>query len=191
MEQKQPTATDLPEMPRSDAIGLATISAEIQPFRRAFCSRQRIRAGLSLVELWLFFPIPQPANRRTLMRAHVRGVAVLAGLLALIGCSGSVATVKGRVTCQGNPVKGSILFSPKGEDANNTGPAVPAQLKDDGSFELKLTTIGKHAVTVTPSDVKYPVKPGEMDYPCDRSPQEREIKAGSNEIIIELTPRKG
>jgi hypothetical protein len=63
-------------------------------------------------------------------------------------------------------------------------------LDEDGCFELRLTTIGKHVVVVTPSDIRYPIKPGEMEYPCDRSPQERDINTGDNRIVIELTKRK-
>ncbi len=116
-------------------------------------------------------------------------IAMVASLLAAAGCGGQSATVTGRVTCNGKPVVGGILFSPKGDDAGNTGPAVHAELKEDGSYQLKLTTVGKHNVVVTPKDIKYPVPPGEWDYPCDRSPQLWEVKAGDNHIAIELAPR--
>ena len=33
-------------------------------------------------------------------------------------------------------------------------------------------------------------KPGQPDYPCDRSPLERDVKAGDNDITIELGRRK-
>jgi hypothetical protein len=124
------------------------------------------------------------------MTVRIGAAAVLAGLLALIGCGGPSAKVTGRVTCQGKPVAGSILFSPKGEDARNKGTAVSASLDEDGCYELRLTTIGKHVVVVTPSDIRYPVKPGEVEHHCDRSPQEREINTGDNRIVIELTKRK-
>jgi hypothetical protein len=110
-------------------------------------------------------------------------------LLALVGCGEQKAQVTGRVTCQGKPVVGSILFSPKGENERNTGPAVNTALGEDGSYELQLKTTGKHTVVVTPRDIKFPVPPGELDYPCDRSPLEREIQAGPNDITIELTAR--
>jgi hypothetical protein len=125
----------------------------------------------------------------TPMKVRITAVAMLAGLLAQIGCGGPSATVKGRVTCQGKPVVGGILFTPKGEDASNTGPAVTAVLKDDGTYETRLTTIGKHTIVVTPRDITYPPKPGEFEYPCDRSPQEHEVKSGDNDITIELTTR--
>jgi len=124
------------------------------------------------------------------MTVRVSAAAVLAALLALIGGGSPSAKVTGRVTCQGKPVAGSILFSPKGKDASNKGSAVNANLDEDGCFELRLTTIGKHVVVVTPSDIRYPIKPGEMEYPCDRSPQERDINTGDNRIVIELTKRK-
>jgi hypothetical protein len=100
----------------------------------------------------------------------------------LVGCGGPSAMVKGTVTCQGKPVAGSILISPKGEGAHNA----PALLKDDGTFEIKLTTVGKHTIVVSPRDRKYPVKPGELEFPCAITPIEQEIKAGENTIKIEL-----
>lgn len=122
-------------------------------------------------------------------RATAAGLA-LAVLLASLGCSGSSAKVTGRVTCQGKPVVGGITFSPKGEGASNTGAAVNAGLTTEGRYELRLTTVGKHTVVVTPRDVKIPTKPGELDYPCDRAPKEVDVKAGDNDIVIELTPRE-
>ena len=123
------------------------------------------------------------------MNVRVVTPVVVAALLALTGCGRSVAKVTGSVTCQGKPVAGSILFSPKGEGADNMGPGVPAQLKADGTYELHLTSLGKHTVVVTPSDVKYPVRPGEADYPCDRSPTVWDVKAGNNEIMIDMKNR--
>ena len=127
---------------------------------------------------------------RTVNSRRLCAIALIVGLLASAGCGGPNARVTGKVTCDGKPVVGGILFSPKGEDENNKGPAVPGVLKEDGNFDVRLTTIGKHTVVVTPSDLRYPVKPGQIDYPCDRSPQEREIKAGDNVLEIELPKRK-
>ena len=62
--------------------------------------------------------------------------------------------------------------------------------KADGSFEIRLTTIGKHTIVVTPVDVKFPVPPGQVDYPCDRSPSERDVQAGMNKMTIELADHK-
>lgn len=115
--------------------------------------------------------------------------AVGIGLLTLTGCGGPSARVKGRVTCQGKALTGSIMFSPKGEGANNIGPPAMAQLSDDGTYELVLKTIGPHTVVITPADIRYPVPEGEFDHPCDRSPFEREVIAGENTISIELKTR--
>ena len=120
------------------------------------------------------------------VRAGTQIFALCLSALASLGC-GSSTTVAGRVTCNGAPVKGSVLFSPFGEGADNTGPAVGAPLKD-GAYEIRLQTVGKHRVVVSPSDVKYPAPPGQ-EYPCDLTPQIKEIKAGANTIDIELTKR--
>lgn len=113
-------------------------------------------------------------------------VPFLVGCFALIGCGGPSAKISGRVTCQGKPIVGGILFSPKGANPDNTGAAVSTQTNEDGRFELRLTTIGKHTVVVSPNDVKLRVKKGQPAYPCDLSPKEWDVKAGDNEIVIEL-----
>src|SRR5207302_10689079 len=99
------------------------------------------------------------------MTVHKNVALMLALVLAPMGCSDNVAQVRGRVTCQDKPVVGSILFSPKGDDPSNTGPAVSAALGEDGTYELKLKSTGKHSVVVTPRDVKFPVPAGQSDYP--------------------------
>ena len=119
------------------------------------------------------------------VRAGALALALWAPLV--VGC-GSPNVVAGRVTCNGAPVKGSVLFSPFGEGADNTGPAVGAPLKD-GAYEIRLQTVGKHRVVVSPADVKYPAPPGE-EYPCDLAPQTCEVKAGANTINIELAGRR-
>ncbi len=133
------------------------------------------------------FPSPH-GSRRWEVEMNVRAWAVLALVAALTGCGGPTARVSGRVTCKGKAVKGSILFSPKTENAIAPGPAVAAPLKEDGSFELQLKSLGIHRVVVSPSDVVYPAQPGK-DYPCELKPLEREVKAGANQIEIELSPR--
>jgi hypothetical protein len=115
--------------------------------------------------------------------------ALVVSVLATAGCGGPLATVTGRVTCQDRPVSGVILVSPKGEDPRNSGPSVNAPLGEDGSFKLRLTSLGKHTIVITPRDITYPPRPGEFDYPCDRSPLERDIKAGDNDLTIELARR--
>lgn len=123
----------------------------------------------------------------------IRALAIAVSLIsfAVIGCGGSrSAKVTGNVKCQGKAITGSITFSPFGESKENTGAAVSAPLKPDGSYELTLKTIGKHRVVVSPDDVKYPVKEGEEMHRCDLSPQEFDLKEGDNTILIELPDRK-
>src|ERR1700722_489136 len=122
------------------------------------------------------------------VKIRLWALSVFIGLLAASGCGRSVR-VTGQVSCQGKPVPGGILFSPKGEGPDNTGPAVSAQINEDGSYDLRLTTIGKHKVVVTPQNMKYPIKPGEAAFPCNLSPQEWEVTAGDNSIVIELAKR--
>jgi hypothetical protein len=83
---------------------------------------------------------------------------------------------------------GLVLFSPK-EQSGSGKAAVTAELNDDGRFELRLAGIGQHTIVVTPRDVVLRPKKGEFDYPCDRSPLERDIKAGDNDVTIELSKR--
>jgi len=116
------------------------------------------------------------------------GIVAVTFAIAAAGCA-RPTTVAGKVTCNGKPVRGSILFSPAGEGGNNTGEAVAVPLKDDGSYSLAINTVGKHRVVVSPEDVVYTDKPGGA-YPCDLSPLEKVLAPGSNEIIIELPPQK-
>ena len=120
------------------------------------------------------------------MKRRFKIVASLACLLALAGCGERSVQVTGRVTCQDKPVRGSILFSPAGDDESNTGLAVSAPLNEEGAFQLRLKTIGKHTVVITPRDVKFPVPAGQFDYPCDRSPLEKDVQAGDNDFTIDM-----
>ena len=118
------------------------------------------------------------------------GAALVVGLL--VGCGGPSAKVTGRVTCQGKPVVGLILFSPKtnlGDENKPVGPSVSATLSETGSYEVRLSSVGAHTIVITPSDVVFRPKAGAFDYPCDRSPLERDIVAGDNEIVIDLAKR--
>jgi hypothetical protein len=122
------------------------------------------------------------------MRAHFLAVVLLVGAFAAVGCGGPSAKVTGRVTCQGQPVVGVILFSPKTAEGG-AGASVSAPLQEDGSFELQLKNTGKYTVVVTSHDVTLKPKAGQFDYPCDRSPLERDIVAGDNEVLIDLKKR--
>ena len=111
--------------------------------------------------------------------------ATLMSVLFALGCSERVSEVTGRVTCGGKPVVGVILFSPSSEGDAKRGNAT---LNENGEFKLALKT-GKYTVVITPRDVKFPVPPGELDYPCDRSPIEKEVQAGTNDFTIEMQPQ--
>src|SRR5262245_62200491 len=125
-----------------------------------------------------------------LMTARLISLVIFLGPFVASGCGGSSAKVTGRITCQGKPVVGVVLFSPKGGDGIDAGPSVSAPLKEDGTFELRLPSIGKYAVVITPRDITLRPKPGEFDFPCDRSPLEREINAGDNHFNVELAERR-
>src|SRR5437660_308416 len=101
------------------------------------------------------------------MKVPLFRMALLLGVLAGAGCSGAAARVTGRITCEGKPVVGVILFSPKGAEGSNRGPAVSAPLQEDGTYELQLTSPGKYTLVVTPRDITLRPKPGKFDYPCD------------------------
>ena len=119
------------------------------------------------------------------MHLKVCALAAIFGMISLAGCSGSAAKVTGRVTCQGKPVSGEILISPKGEGAGNIGPAKNAVLDADGRFSVILATTGSHRMTISASDAV----PGKV-YPCKLSSLERNVVAGGNEIEIELSKRE-
>lgn len=128
-------------------------------------------------------------------------------LLFLSGCgSGNppVAKASGRVTCGGQPVtSGRILFTPipKSEKDNLPGKAATGEIDSDGTFELSTygendgAIIGKHLVTIIPTDQMAQEKPGDREqappkwpYPCPlNQPIEQEIVAGENELEIELS----
>jgi len=137
----------------------------------------------------------------------VSWAAVAAVLAGLAGCKQSaaefnVAPVKGKVTHQGQPVKGgSITFQPVGVEGTKAGvkgkPAT-GEVKDDGTFVLSTygkedgAVVGKHRVMYMPAIAgaqSYGEKPKPSPY-ARLAPKEKEvdIKPGSNEISIELVP---
>src|SRR5262245_43269827 len=120
---------------------------------------------------------------------NTRALATSLAMFSFTGCGGSTANVTGRVTCQGRPVVGLTLSSTKDQSGGKAGAAATAELDNDGRFQLPLTSTGMHTVVVTPRDVVLRPKKGEFDYPCDRSPLERDIKAGANDVTIELAKR--
>ena len=124
------------------------------------------------------------------MRTPLPVLSLAVFIVTLTGCGKPEVRVKGQVTCGGQPVSGSILFSPNGESADNTGEAIPVTLNPDGTFTATLKTTGKHRVTVNPPTeaVYSTTKPGQK-FPCDLKPVEKELKPGDNEIVIGLPDR--
>jgi hypothetical protein len=134
----------------------------------------------------------------------------LVGLItALAGCSGAtLGKVNGKVVANGQPVTGGTLtFAPL--DASSDNPASPAsgQVQADGTFVLTTlkdgdgAAVGKHKVSyIWPArkgrenwDETAPnpgPPPPETISPFEglkvKEPAEVEIKAGSNDITVEL-----
>jgi hypothetical protein len=138
----------------------------------------------------------------------VLGAAVICVGLALSGCGGgaSIGKVNGKVVANGQPVTdGSLTFAPM--DSSSEHPAAPAagRIKPDGTFTLSTNkegdgaTIGKHRVTYA-----WPARKGRENWdetgtpppetisPFEglvvKQPAEAEVKAGVNDITIELVP---
>jgi hypothetical protein len=115
------------------------------------------------------------------------------------------APVDGKVTFQGQPVKGgSITFRPiKTASTKESLKGKPASgsVKDDGTFVLTTygkddgAVIGTHEVLFIPFTVgakDYDDKPAPSPYAgCVPKTKEVEVKAGKNHIEIELVPGPG
>jgi hypothetical protein len=99
-----------------------------------------------------------------------------------------MAPVKGRVTCDGKPVKqASLIFSPvpKNEGDKEAGKPATGFTDAEGNFVLSTykpldgAQVGKHDVTITLDDTN-PAR-------CKRlTKTTREVAPGENEIVIEL-----
>lgn len=112
-------------------------------------------------------------------------------LLCLSGCSGAaLAPVKGRVMCNGNPVKeAAVTFSPVPHSTEDIEPGRPGTGFTDETGEFVLSSysdldgalIGNHNVTVVLDDTN-PAK-------CKRTKGFKlEVKPGSNDFNLELDP---
>jgi hypothetical protein len=104
----------------------------------------------------------------------------------LTGCSRD-AKVTGTVTSAGEPLSGTIVFSPLGKDMNNTGPVTGTEIGPDGRYTLTLRTSGPHTIVIRPASFTYPPRPGQ-DSLYDLRPIEREITSGRNDVSIEVPP---
>jgi hypothetical protein len=111
------------------------------------------------------------------------------GLVLLPGCGKpTVASVKGKVTCNGKPVAQAVVtFAPvpTGEKDVEPGKAGTGFTDAEGNYVLSTykpldgARVGQHRVTVTLDDTN--------PAPCKRSKQlTLEVKPGDNEHNIEL-----
>jgi hypothetical protein len=130
----------------------------------------------------------------------------LALLVSAAGCGGGppLASVSGKVTCQGAAVDGgTLIFSPLTEDTMAAGRPGQAQIQSDGSYTVSTerpgdgVVLGKHRVTFTPPEQQ--LTPEQRTDPNYNAPPPRyagyglkdaevEVHAGSNTINIELVP---
>lgn len=132
------------------------------------------------------------------------GLALLGMAMALSGCAKDpfpTAPVKGKVTCQGQPVTGgTVTLRPiGGSPASNVGKPASGDVQPDGTFVLGTkaasdgAVIGKHEVRYSAPAMAASgeLKPGESlpASPYDGLvPQQKEVQvaSGQNEIHIEL-----
>lgn len=116
----------------------------------------------------------------------------------LAGCGGeTLSPVTGKVTFNGEPVRGgTIIFGPS--EGTKGGTPASAEVKEDGTYELKAgatvgAVAGKNKVMYTPPPGKPstdPKKEGEPSPYAGLVPvqKEVEVKPGPNVINIELEP---
>ena len=136
-------------------------------------------------------------------------LSCVALVVGLAGCSGGQATAKvsGKVVVDGKPVTGGMItFTPIAAGAGATaGKGASGEVKGDGTFALTTTTpddgavVGRHKVAFFPPSAPAPeaaAESGKHDQAPAPSPlkglmpkqAEVEVKAGTNEITIELVP---
>jgi hypothetical protein len=140
----------------------------------------------------------------TMVRCSVLAL-ILPALLA--GCGSSLAPVHGKVIAHGQPVTaGSVMFVPKAKEADSASAGRPAVGAPDETGAFQLSTfakndgalIGTHVVTFAA-----PTPPVTVDATlhekqrqlyekfgkCKLRPgYEVEVKPGSNEIVLDVTP---
>lgn len=145
-----------------------------------------------------------------------RTLALVLGNLFLVvvfvGCGGGKSSVTGKVTTKGEPVKGgSLTFAPISAASGTGDKAVPARpavgkVKDDGTFvmgtdkESDGAPPGKYTVLYSPPTVEWNAPDWDGKGTAPQAPKsgyedlvpkeaEVEVKAGKNEINIELVPK--
>lgn len=134
-------------------------------------------------------------------------ISLAAAAVLVAGCTKGgaehkVAPVKGKVTANGQPVKGgNITFQPievAGAKSGTTGKPATAAVNDDGTFVLSTygkedgAVVGKHRVLYLPA-VKaaesYDDKPSPSPYAGMKpKPDQIEVQAGPNDVTIEIAP---
>jgi len=132
----------------------------------------------------------------------------LALCIGLVGCGGAgLAPVKGKVTVNGAPAtQGNLTFSPIGGSSEDreAGKTASAEIQSDGTYTVATNKpgdgakIGRHRINFTPAeqklteeqrkDPKYKAPPP-LYLGMTVSPNEVEVKAGSNTIDLQLVPK--
>jgi hypothetical protein len=123
------------------------------------------------------------------------GVLILFGMVALVGCSNKkpVGSITGTVKYKGQPVtSGSINFYDSGR-----GMAADSKLDGSGNYSITELEVGTYKVYIQPPVPEQlppgtPPKKEKFDVPAKfqdpaRTPISKEVKAGKNDIPVELT----
>jgi len=143
-----------------------------------------------------------------MIRPYVPALLALALPGLLVGCNSQLATVHGKIVCDGKPVAaGSVSFFPKPKAEGDLHAGRPASGAPDESGEFQLSTYGKndgaligtHVVTYLPptppvtvdrvlyeQQLKVYEKFGKCKLPAG---YEVEVKPGRNEFVLDVTPR--
>lgn len=138
---------------------------------------------------------------RPLLRVVVPIVSLAAGAVFVAlhgGCSSSAppgpATVRGKVTFQGQPVAGGLVVFAPDPDRGGTGKPARGETGPDGSFQLRLDggqhiPPGWYRVAIAPAPALDPVEsygrpvfPPQLARP-DRSGVVREITPGKDHVF--------
>jgi hypothetical protein len=125
--------------------------------------------------------------------ARIAACVLLLGSAALTGCGGlGGGSISGKVTHQGEPVKGgSLTFSPAA-DGKNPGKPVGAEINADGTYSAPSPPAGKNKVIYSaPVSESAELKPGQSPPPSPYDglvpkQQEVDLKSGSSTLDIEL-----
>ncbi len=74
---------------------------------------------------------------------------VLAGSFVMAGCSPSVGSLSGKVTIDGQPLKGGRV-----DFYNKDGQSASIEIKEDGTYSLPVIVAGEYSVTVSTDYLK-------------------------------------